>query len=146
MPDGVKPLSASPDGRVENALPLPNTYWVVPGRLLAGEYPGGQSVEETRQRLAKLLAAGIRCFIDLTQPDELEPYDTELPVSVDYHRLPIRDHGLPAKRDHMIEIQACLDHALRSGTPAYVPPLRGGADWTGRAQEPAADRSEARTG
>jgi ADP-ribosylglycohydrolase len=104
-----------PDG-----VPLPNTYWVVPGQLLAGEYPGGQTPEETRQRLAKLHAAGIRCFIDLTQPDELEPYDVDLPASVDYHRLPIRDHGLPAKREHMIEIQACVDHSLRSGAPTYV--------------------------
>jgi ADP-ribosylglycohydrolase len=104
----------------DHPLPLPNTYWVVPGRLLAGEYPGGQTPEETRQRLDKLQAAGIRCFIDLTQPDELAPYDIELPLSVEYHRLPIRDHGLPAKRDHMTEIQAILDHSLRSGAPTYV--------------------------
>ncbi len=34
--------------------PLPNSYWVVPGQLLAGEYPGGASREETKERLQKL--------------------------------------------------------------------------------------------
>lgn len=100
--------------------PLPNTYWVIPGVLLAGEYPGGETSDETRERVQKLLDAGVACFIDLTQPDELEPYDVDLPVAIDYLRKPIKDHGLPAKREHMIDIQACLDHAIRSGRLAYV--------------------------
>jgi ADP-ribosyl-[dinitrogen reductase] hydrolase len=112
MPEGMKPPSP--------ALPLPNSYWVIPGKLLAGEYPGGQTPEETQARLQKLLDAGVRCFIDLTQPDELEPYDYDLPASIDYLRKPIRDHSLPAKREHMIDIQACLDHALRAGQLTYV--------------------------
>jgi hypothetical protein len=28
--------------------PLPNTYWVIPGRLLAGEYPLGADDEDAR--------------------------------------------------------------------------------------------------
>jgi ADP-ribosyl-[dinitrogen reductase] hydrolase len=100
--------------------PLPNSYWVIPGRLLAGEYPGGQTARETSERLQKLMDVGVRCFIDLTHPDELEPYDFDLPVSIDYIRKPIKDHGLPARREHMIDIQACLDHALRSGMLTYV--------------------------
>ena len=100
--------------------PLPNTYWVIPGRLLAGEYPGGNSARETQERLAKLIGVGIRCFIDLTQPDERDPYDAELPLEIEYLRKPIKDHGLPARREHMIEIQACLDHAMRTGVPTYI--------------------------
>lgn len=100
--------------------PLPNTYWVIPGRLLAGEYPGGGTVRETQERLAKLVEAGVRCFIDLTHPDEREPYDAELPLEIEYMRKPIKDHGVPAKREHMIEIQACIDHALRTGTITYI--------------------------
>src|SRR4051812_20506123 len=108
MPEGVKPGGAP--AKTDADVPLPNCYWVIPGVLLAGEYPGGTTADETHERVQKLLAAGVGCFIDLTQPDEREPYDHELPMSVDYLRKPIKDHGLPAKREHMIDIQACLDH------------------------------------
>ena len=47
--------------------PDPNTYWVVPGKLLAGEYPGARDPEEARSRLGKFLAAGVRHIIDLTE-------------------------------------------------------------------------------
>lgn len=100
--------------------PLPNSYWVIPGRLLAGEHPGAGSPELTRQRVQQLLAAGIDCFIDLTMPGELEPYDPELPLEVEYLRKPIRDHGLPAERAHMVEILGCLTEALGAGRRVYV--------------------------
>jgi hypothetical protein len=60
--------------------PDPNTYWVVPGKLLAGEYPGARDPEESRQRLRKFLAAGVRHFIDLTEAGELltSTYDRNL--------------------------------------------------------------------
>ena len=102
------------------ASPLPNTYWALPGLLLAGEHPSGLTAEATRQRLSTLLAAGVECFLDLTQPSEVEPYDEALPFHVEYLRKPIRDHGLPEKREHMMEILDCLHDALRSGRPAYV--------------------------
>lgn len=100
--------------------PLPNTYWALPGLLLAGEHPGGSTPESTRARLNKLLAAGIECFLDLTHPTEIERYDEALPFHVEYLRKPIRDHGLPERPEHMLEILDCLRDALRSGRPAYV--------------------------
>jgi hypothetical protein len=51
--------------------PDPNTYWVVPGKLLAGEYPGAFDSEEARRRLRRFLRAGVRHFIDLTEAGEL---------------------------------------------------------------------------
>ena len=42
--------------------PDPNTYWVVPGKLLAGEYPGARDSEEAGSRLRKFLAAGSPSF------------------------------------------------------------------------------------
>jgi hypothetical protein len=54
--------------------PDSNTYWVVPGKLLAGEYPGARDSEEARKRLRSFLNAGVRHFIDLTEAGELEPY------------------------------------------------------------------------
>jgi ADP-ribosyl-[dinitrogen reductase] hydrolase len=118
MPEGMKPGSSA--AVAGQAPPLPNCYWVIPGQLLAGEYPGGSSREETQERLRKLVAAGVRCFIDLTQPDELEPYDHLLPVDVDYMRKPVRDHSVPARREHMADIQMCVDQAIRLGQAVYV--------------------------
>jgi ADP-ribosylglycohydrolase len=105
---------------MEVAPPLPNTYWALPGLLLAGEHPAALTAEATRQRLSTLLAAGIECFLDLTHPGEIEPYDQALPFHIEYLRKPIRDHGLPEKREHMMEILDCLHDALRSGRPVYV--------------------------
>ncbi|MEP7242201.1 MAG: ADP-ribosylglycohydrolase family protein [Gammaproteobacteria bacterium] len=118
MPDFASPY-ASPDATLP-ALPLPNSYWVIPGKLLAGEHPGGDTPEKTNERLERLMAAGIECFVDLTMPDELDGYDICLPIAVEYIRKPIRDHGLPGKRAHMIEIQSALEQSLRSGLPTYV--------------------------
>jgi ADP-ribosyl-[dinitrogen reductase] hydrolase len=105
---------------MEVASPLPNTYWALPGLLLAGEHPSGLTAEATRQRLSTLLAAGIECFLDLTHPTEIEPYDQALPFHIEYLRKPIRDHGLPEKREHMMEILDCLHDALASGRPVYL--------------------------
>jgi ADP-ribosyl-[dinitrogen reductase] hydrolase len=102
------------------AQPLPNTYWVVPGLLLAGEHPSGLTPEATHQRLTRLLDAGIESFLDLTHPSEVEPYDEALPFHIEYLRKPIRDHSLPEKREHMMEILDCLHDALRSGRRTYV--------------------------
>src|SRR5262249_23011875 len=113
-------------------LPFPNSYWVIPGQFLAGEHPAGNSPQETRERLDRLLAAGIGCFVDLTMPDEMPDYDHELPAAVEYIRKPIRDHGLPARRDHMVDIQACLDHAVRTGQRVYLH-CRAGIGRTGMA-------------
>jgi ADP-ribosyl-[dinitrogen reductase] hydrolase len=105
---------------MEVAPPLPNTYWALPGLLLAGEHPSGLTPDATRQRLSTLLTSGIECFLDLTHPSEIDSYDQALPFHIEYLRKPIRDHSLPERREHMMEILDCLHDALRSGRPAYV--------------------------
>ncbi len=105
--------------------PLPNSYWIEPGRVLGGEYPAGASEEATLNRLRLLLDAGIDCFIDLTEPGECEAYEGFLPgpystEPVLYLRLPIRDHGLPESPDHMQEILDELDAALDEGRSVYL--------------------------
>jgi ADP-ribosyl-[dinitrogen reductase] hydrolase len=99
---------------------LPNCYWVLSGRVLAGEYPGGATPELTRARLARLLEAGVNCFVDLTQPDEMAPYEAALPASIDYLRKPIPDHGVPSEPAHMAEILGCLREAMREGRLVYL--------------------------
>ena len=55
---------------------MANTYWVVPGRFAAEEYPGDWSRTEAARRLRTLLRAGIDHFIDLPRPaDGLKPYE-----------------------------------------------------------------------
>jgi ADP-ribosyl-[dinitrogen reductase] hydrolase len=103
-----------------NPTPLRNTYWVVPGKVLAGEHPGGTNREATRERLQRLIEAGVECFIDLTESGELKPYDEELPFSVEYLRKPIRDHSIPTQRTHMVEILDCIHDAVQSGRCVYV--------------------------
>ncbi len=108
------------DAAQPNPTPLRNSYWVVPGKVLAGEHPGGTTVEATRERLQRLAAAGVECFMDLTEPSELKPYDPELPISIEYLRKPIRDHGIPAQRGHMVEILDCIQDAVESGRCVYI--------------------------
>jgi ADP-ribosylglycohydrolase len=109
-----------PPAAASGPLPLPNSYWVLPGHLLAGEYPGARTPEATRARLARLTAAGVRCFIDLTGPGELEPYEGLLPLDTDYFRRPIPDHGVPESAAHMSDILECLRQALRSRRVVYL--------------------------
>jgi len=100
--------------------PLANSYWVLPGRLLAGEYPYGQSAAETQERLRQLLAAGIDAFVDLTQPGELPEYRSLLPSNVQYLRSPITDAQVPTDVAQMRAIQSHLQAALGVGRRIYV--------------------------
>ncbi|HZO21208.1 MAG TPA: ADP-ribosylglycohydrolase family protein, partial [Steroidobacteraceae bacterium] len=101
-------------------LPMHNCYWVVPGLVLAGEHPGGPTPARTKQRLDRLLSAGIGAFLDLTHPEEVPRYDQELPFSIDYRRHAIVDHGLPASPAHMIEILDSVQECLSARRPLYV--------------------------
>lgn len=101
-------------------LPLANCYWVLPGKLLAGEYPGGANPAATRERLARLIAAGVDCFVDLTEEGELEGYAPELPAGVTHVRRPVADHGVPQLRERMSEILESLHGALAGGRAVYL--------------------------
>ena len=106
--------------------PLPETYWVDPGRLLVGEYPGSASRAAAMDRVRRFMVAGITCFVDLTEPGELPPYEPLLPVvspggrTVAYRREPIPDHGVPASREAMRQVIATVDDALAEGHVVYV--------------------------
>jgi len=114
-----------------------STYWVVPGRLKAGEHPGSSGPAELQANLSALLRAGVRTFVDLTEPGEeaylglRRPYAEDLralaaesAAEVSCARSPIRDFGVPS-RGLMISILDALDAALGRGMPAYVHCLAG---------------------
>lgn len=106
--------------------PIPESYWVEPGRFLAGEYPAQDFGEGLRRRLDSFLDFGIDTFIDLTASGELPPY---LPVLVEqarsydidvrYKRLSITDHGVPP-HEHMQSILDEIDASLAAGRKLYV--------------------------
>ena len=50
--------------------PHPGCYWVVPGKILAGNYPGEADPSNTRKKLSTILDAGVRCFINLMEGNE----------------------------------------------------------------------------
>lgn len=115
-------------------LPFPRSYWVDPGRLLAGFYPGSQNPDTMRANLDALLDCGIRCFINLMEPDETnhvgEPFVAYEPVvkelaaeralEVSCLNFPIRDQSVTTF-EHMREIVSTLQHALDvQQTPVFV--------------------------
>jgi len=95
----------------ESTRPLPNSYWVIPGRWLAGEYPIGDGLNDARARLRQLRDAGLNSFIDLTEAGELPEYRHLLPVHTQYKRSPIRDTGVP---ESVAQVQGLLKD-IRSG-------------------------------
>jgi ADP-ribosylglycohydrolase len=101
--------------------PLANAYWVDPGRLLAGEYPGAGSGAETADRIQRLLQAGVNSFVDLTEEGELAPYDALLRQGSDIHylRRPIVDHSVAGPRQ-MAETLDTIAAELASGRCVYV--------------------------
>ena len=121
-------MSDSRTAAVVASLPTPmaNSYWVEPERLLAGEHPSGNNAPETERRIARLLAAGVNYFLDLTRPGEVTAYDTLLPrqnpggMPIVYVRKPLPDHSVPEERNHMQEILEYLRRALEDRHNVYL--------------------------
>lgn len=113
--------------------PLQRSYWVIPGRLLAGEYPGAKDPREANERIKSLFDSGIRHIINLMEPDETDhagkpfmPYENILTdLGKNSHgntscvRFPIRDLGITSPTQ-MINILNSIDEAISSGKPVYV--------------------------
>lgn len=111
---------------IDPPRPIPESYWVVPDRFLAGEYPGRYEFEQTTRRLDAFLEAGFDAFFDLTQPNELPPYLSVLKEQakvydrqIEYTRFPIDDLGLPARVDMKATLDA-IDAALGRARKVYL--------------------------
>ena len=107
---------------------MANTYWVVPGRFAAGEYPGATNRQRAAGRLRTLLRAGIDHFINLTERHEpLEPYAKvaaqeagQLGMEVVHARHPIGDMRVPRRPQQTADILDAIDEALADGRNVYV--------------------------
>ncbi len=100
--------------------PLPNTYWVLPGRALAGEHPSGEGKSDTLARLKCLHEAGIDYFIDLTEAGEMPEYRRLLPAKSYYLRCPMRDQEVPGDVALMHELQSRIRTALKLDRRIYI--------------------------
>lgn len=106
--------------------PFPKSYWVIPARFLAGEYPSSLLLSEAKEKIDGLLTLDIDTFIDLTLFDHLEPYEPMLRIEAErmkkpyfYNKMGIRDFSIPSRRD-MKKILDTIDTALSSGHNIYV--------------------------
>jgi ADP-ribosylglycohydrolase/protein-tyrosine phosphatase len=101
--------------------PIPHSYWVHEGSLLAGEYPlEMRTFGDKSKVLKKLLQAGIDCFLNLTGPKECPDYESLLPPGVLHIRKSLTDHGLPSRPEQMQDIQSTVAAQLAAGRRVYV--------------------------
>jgi Protein-tyrosine phosphatase len=100
--------------------PVLNSYWVVPGRLLAGEYPIGVDYTDARARLSLFREAGVNHFIDLTEPGELPAYRHLLPVHTKYQGSPIADTSVPKSTAQTLGLLTDIRAALESKRRIYL--------------------------
>jgi hypothetical protein len=110
----------------DDKQPIAESYWVEPGRFLAGEYPGHYDAEQARWRLDAFIEAGFDTFIDLTKQGEVHPYAKILSeeariydVSVQHYRFPIGDFGLPSAVQ-MMSILDQIEESLSAGRKVYL--------------------------
>lgn len=100
-------------------------YWVEPGSILAGEYPGHPASDgRARERLDLLVDEGIRTFVDLTTPhDDMAPYGHLVEEIADRRRLPLQrvhhpipDMGTVSSADYDEILATVRAGAARGGT------------------------------
>ena len=112
-----------------DALPRPHTncYWLVPGRLLAGEYPAADDPRRMARQMQALLDAGVTHCFDLTHPHEALPdYATALAnaaagrgIVAATQRFSVADFGVPSVAG-MRRTLAAIDAALAEGGTVYL--------------------------
>jgi ADP-ribosylglycohydrolase len=106
------------------STPIKNSYWIIPGRFLAGEYPRNSDQESSVAKLRALTGAGIRVFIDLTTSlDGLLPYRDmlrKLDPQAEHHAYQVPDMGIPLADATTSDILDEVDSALARGKSVYI--------------------------
>ncbi len=112
-----------------DALPRPHTncYWLVPGRVLAGEYPADDDPRVMARQMQALLEAGVTHCIDLTHESEALPgyaaalaqAGAERGMAASAQRHSVADFGVPSVQG-MRRTLAALDSALAGGGTVYL--------------------------
>jgi hypothetical protein len=118
----MKPTRLDEPAKLER--PIPDAYWIIPGRLLAGPYPGSRREGLVRQRVLCFLAGGITLFLDLTEEGEAPLYAQWLDGAARHLRMPIPDFGVPAP-EQMAQTLDVIDVAIGTRHAVYVHCLAG---------------------
>lgn len=115
------------------SVPFERSYWVVPGKLLAGCYPGAKDPDQAGKKLVGLLDCGIRCIINLMEEHEtdwkgesIRPYQEEIGglagergIDVECVRMPVPETSIPTIAA-MKEILNRIDRSIGEGKAVYV--------------------------
>ena len=109
--------------------PIENCYWVVPGQLLAGEYPRDLDEDSSRAKLARLTEAGVSVFIDLTEAPDLYSYAQWIENGT-HLRFPIEDTKVPCSPEQTTAILDAIDEHISEGRTVYIHCM-GGVGRTG---------------
>lgn len=107
--------------------PYQRSYWVTPGKLLAGYYAGALTTDEAARKVEGLLEAGIRHVVNLMdeaerghQGEPFVPYQAAFSArGVSGVRMPIKDMHTPSM-DEMIAILDDIDESIAAGAPTYL--------------------------
>jgi len=124
-------------------IPFNRSYWVIPGQLLAGCYPGSEDAIEEERKLKGLIQAGIRHVISLMEPqeynrpedpfppyvDHMESIAENMKISVTFDQISIKDFSVPTERQ-IVRILNQIDMCIKYDKPVYVH-CRGGKGRTG---------------
>ncbi len=140
MPPGIDHPSGALEGpprapkrAIRSPMPSPTrplglAYWIEPGQLLAGAYPGHALAEVADRQLGALLHAGVGRILDLMEEDPrgAPPYADRLNalavsrgLRVEIERTPIEDHGVPDPAA-LARLERWLDGQVGSPVVGYV--------------------------
>jgi protein-tyrosine phosphatase len=104
-----------------------HAWWVEPGRLHAGEYPGAKTPEKAAKKLRLLVDAGVDSIVDLTTADDhLEPYEEALQLAAGKAGRQIRHYAHPIPDNSVIDHQgydkilARIRDEIASGRIVYL--------------------------
>ena len=117
----------------ELAVPFPRSYWVVPGKFLAGYYPGSRDPLTALRKLEGLLEHGVRHVINLMEEHERNfngeifvPYEQQLEniaakrdIPIKLIHMPIRDTDVPTV-EGMVAILDEIDAVIQQNSCVYL--------------------------
>ena len=121
------------DSRQNFRVPFSGAYWVLSEQFLAGCHPCFYAPHGCPDLLSRIVDAGVRRFIDLTEADERIPGSVELAdyssiltsiaktrnLQLWHGRESIVDRDVPA-RSFMVHILDDIDESIRNDMPVYV--------------------------